>query len=339
MTEHESVQTTEQRPYVTGSQACRDWLETLKNCAAPREFKHCLPAPRIIAGSISLVGGAPGVGKTAITMECAVEALRRDLEARLLIANVEMPVRALLDRQLARISGVPAEHVRSRTVLPEHQQHVQEATEVLASVAKRMTFMQGRFTVESLADAVVGSRAGIVVLDYVQRVSSSKVTTSDPRLRVAAVMETLRQLADSGVAVLAVAALSRGRDAGGGSAYSGSGVSLASFRDSSDLEYGADDAYFLLPAGPRGGGRVRLLHEKCRYGATRDHTLIFDGAHQRFGIAGGLDSPHAAAADACGEASATSEPPTAAVERCRGQGRRQRKPAEGWRPARRGQAC
>ena len=59
-------------------------------------------------------------------------------------------------------------------------------------------------------------------------------------------MGLVRQFADAGVAVLVVAALARGRDSKGRSSYS-EGLGLASFRETSELEYGADDAFILLP--------------------------------------------------------------------------------------------
>jgi replicative DNA helicase len=99
-------------------------------------------------------------------------------------------------------------------------------------------------------------------------------------------MSYLRQFADAGVAVVVVAAVARSKDAKGRSSYD-AGLSLASFRETSELEYGADDAFILSPADDGGGQdgptrRVVLKHLKSRHGETRDVPLIFDGAHQRF---------------------------------------------------------
>jgi replicative DNA helicase len=55
---------------------------------------------------VALLGGPPGVGKTALTMQLVVDALRLTPAVKALVANVEMPPPALLDRQLARLSGV-----------------------------------------------------------------------------------------------------------------------------------------------------------------------------------------------------------------------------------------
>jgi replicative DNA helicase len=64
-------------------------------------------------------------------------------------------------------------------------------------------------------------------------------------------------------------------------------LSLASFRETSELEYGADDAFILAPADDANSegaspSRVVLKHLKSRYGETKDIALTFDGKHQRF---------------------------------------------------------
>ena len=62
---------------------------------------------------------------------------------------------------------------------------------------------------------------------------------------------------------------------------------MTSFRESSELEYGADDAFILTPMGDLQNERepsshVRLQHLKSRYGETKDIDLIFDKKYQRF---------------------------------------------------------
>ena len=99
-------------------------------------------------------------------------------------------------------------------------------------------------------------------------------------------MDYLRQFADAGVAIIVVAALARSKDAKGRSSYT-DGLSLASFRETSELEYGADDAFILAPADDdksdgEASSRVVLKHLKSRHGETRDIALNFDRKHQRF---------------------------------------------------------
>ena len=81
-------------------------------------------------------------------------------------------------------------------------------------------------------------------------------------------MSYLRQFADAGTAIVVVAAVARSKDAKGRSSY-GEGLSLASFRETSELEYGADDAFILASADDGEGQdgptrRVVLRHLKSR---------------------------------------------------------------------------
>ena len=64
------------------------------------------------------------------------------------------------------------------------------------------------------------------------------------------------------------------------SSYS-EGLSLASFRETSELEYGRDDGFILAPADDdkcdgKSSSRVILKHLKSRHDETRDIALSFD---------------------------------------------------------------
>ena len=88
-------------------------------------------------------------------------------------------------------------------------------------------------------------------------------------------MNYLRQFADAGVAVLVVAAVARQKDSRGRSSYGGDALTLASFRESSELEFGADDAFILSPD-DKAEGIVTLRHLKARHTEPRDIRLRFD---------------------------------------------------------------
>src|SRR6266545_5882832 len=65
-------------------------------------------------GLVTLLGGAPGQGKTALTMQLVCEALERTPTLRALVLNVEMSPAVLLDRQLARLAGIDLTTIRHR---------------------------------------------------------------------------------------------------------------------------------------------------------------------------------------------------------------------------------
>ena len=94
-------------------------------------------------------------------------------------------------------------------------------------------------------------------------------------------MDFLRQFADAGCAVLCVSAVARSKDRHGRSSYDGDTLSLASFRESSELEYGADTPYVLVPD-CNDPELVTLRCLKHRHGEPVDIALHFDRRLQRF---------------------------------------------------------
>jgi replicative DNA helicase len=273
--------------FVTGEALFAGWRDNVLTGTGPVVFPHTLPVPEISPGHVTLLGGAPGAGKTALVMACVVEALRHTPTLRAIVANVEMSPAALLDRQLARLSGIEAEVIRHRRFAAEHADRLDAGLATVETFAERLAFLEPPFDLANVAHAADAHGATIVVLDYLQRIMPPG-NVADTRLRVNATMDMLRQFAAAGCAVLALSAVGRSRDAQGRSTYAASAMSLASFRDSGELEYGADDAFLLSPVDDRDPSAVRLSHLKCRHGACRTIDLRFDRARQAFTL---LDTP------------------------------------------------
>src|SRR5262249_10991180 len=131
--------------------------------------------------------------------------------------------------------------------------------------------------VATTADAF---EADLLLLDYIQRIPPPG-KHDDTRGALNATMDHLRHFADDGVAVIVVSAVGRTKDSKGRSTYAREGLNLASFRESSELEFGADDAYILTPDSDTGNG-VTLRHLKSRNGETKNLALTFDRKRQNF---------------------------------------------------------
>ena len=103
--------------YILLADVFAEWEKDLLSGETPTEYQvgrggfqfvHLAPQ-RVV-----LIGSPPAYGKTALTMQLAVDALRFNSAIRLLICNVEMPYGVLLDRQLARLAGVDASIIQYR---------------------------------------------------------------------------------------------------------------------------------------------------------------------------------------------------------------------------------
>jgi replicative DNA helicase len=230
-------------------------------------------------GLVTLFGGAPGAGKTGFTMQLVLDALRATPRLRALVCNIEMPAQTLLDRQLARLSGIDLTTIRYRRLRTEHQERIEQGLATLDDLGDRLAFVGAPFTLDNVAGCADAFEADLLLLDYIQRIPPPG-NHNDRRGAVDATMCYLRQFADAGVAVVVVAAVSRSKDSRGRSSY-GEGLNLASFRESSELEFGADDAFILVPDADDAGA-VTLRHLKSRHGEARDIPLRFEGKYQRF---------------------------------------------------------
>jgi replicative DNA helicase len=273
--------------YIAAADALDSWRDDVLTGKAPVLYPlgtGGLGRIEVGPGLVTLVGGAPGAGKTAFTMQCVVDALRLSPDLRALVCNIEMPPAVLLDRQLARLSGVDLTTIRHRRIGPEHADRIDQGINTLAAVADRLCFLRPPFDLGNVAAAADDFGASLLVLDYIQRITPPGEHDTR-RTSVDATMNYLRQFADAGVAVIVVSAVSRAKDAKGRSSYAGDGLNLASFRESSELEFGADDAFILHPDDDDAEGElVKLKHLKSRHGECRDLSMRFDRRHQTFAV-------------------------------------------------------
>ena len=213
-------------------------------------------------------------------MQAVCDALRLTPTLRAIICNIEMPLRILLDRTLARLAGVDLNAIRYRRLDASHGSRIDAGLAAMEGFTDRLAFVKPPFTLENVAAAADAFDAGLILLDYAQRIQPPG-EHGDRRNSVNALMDYLRQFADAGTAVLVVAAVGRTKDAKGRSSYDADGLNLASFRESSELEFGADSAYILAPD-PKDAATVTLRCLKNRHGATQDLPLFFDKPHQAF---------------------------------------------------------
>ena len=275
--------------FVTASDAIHNWRDDVLTGKAPIFYRVGdgeLSRIEIAPKQITLIGGAPGSGKTAFAMQCVIDALRLTPTLRAVVCNIEMSAAVLLDRQLARLSGVSLKTIRYREIKPHHADRIDAAMNSLDEISNRICFVRPPFdlgNVAATADAFAPLTGGgdlLIVLDYIQRISPPGIY-GDKRGSIDASMNYLRQFADAGAALMVIASVGRQKNSRGGSSYDSDSLDLASFKESGELEFGADDAFILAPCKKLHGVR-QLKHLKSRHGECRDLYLKFDGARQSF---------------------------------------------------------
>lgn len=125
---------------VTAADAMARWRGDLLTGKKPTYYRSAESGPlsRIEIGPklITLIGGAPGSGKTSFVMQSLVDALR--LSSTLSAGNIEMPPETLLDRQLSRLSGVPLDVIRYRQLNESHSERIDAGLSTIESIADRL---------------------------------------------------------------------------------------------------------------------------------------------------------------------------------------------------------
>ena len=148
-------------------------------------------------------------------MQLVVDALRLSSKLQVLVCNIEMPPDVLLDRQLARLSGVELTTIRYRQLTDMHALRIEAGLETLTSIAERLCFVRTPFDLPNVAacadEFFEPGGESLIILDYIQRISPPG-DHGDKRGAVDACMNFIRQFADNGVAVIVVSAVARSKD-------------------------------------------------------------------------------------------------------------------------------
>ena len=268
--------------FITGTEALASWREDVLHGGRPVVYPVGPPEwsnVEVAPGQIMLVGGAPASGKTALTMQLVFEALARTPELRVIVGNVEMPPAALFDRQLARFTGYSATDIRLRQRDRLNPEALARGVDRIATLSKNLAYLTAPFSLENMAMSADAFQADLLVLDYLQRYAPPG-DHAMLRGAINSVMSCLRAFADRDKAIIAVSAISRGRN-DRGSTYDRSSLGLASYRESSELEYGCDTAWILAPD----DNGLHFTCVKNRFGEASDLLLNFDKPTQSFVIA------------------------------------------------------
>lgn len=257
---------------------------------------------RIEPGRIMLIGGPPNCGKTSFAMQLTIDALRATPALRGIVCNVEMDSGLLVDRQISRLSGVPLSLITDRQLDwtdADITDRIERGCATLAAIDDRLWFTGTPHTMANVLHVAGKADAGLILIDYIQRIHTADDAEND-RTRINCVMGYLREMAAAGAAVIIISALSRSKDNKGRPSYASEGMSLSSFRDTSELEYGADDAYLLQSVvDDSANSSVVLRHVKARYGALQNLSLLFDRSIQCFTSSVGNEFPSPLPATKC----------------------------------------
>lgn len=219
-------------------------------CGIPTGFPRLDDALNGFQPGLHLLAGAPGMGKTSLSLQWALDACRQP-DASAVYVSFENSLPNLLQKALAARMKTSPQHLdRGLADLVA----LQAAASALRPQLARLALLEGTpaLGVGTIRQAVLEARRRhggrvLVVLDYLQ--TAARGRGQELRLAVGDLLLELRGLANSlEVPVLALASQNR---AAGQYGNGGGSAALDSLKESGDAEYSCDTALFLKPAEKR----------------------------------------------------------------------------------------
>ncbi len=228
-------------------------------------------------GSLTVIAGQPGAGKSALALQLVAGALLVDRNLKAVWGLGEMSLEALARRAVA-VGSVLLGSDRPVT-LDAAGRRTGPAKAIADSlrdtIADRLV-IAAPLTLDRVEAAIEATGAGLVVIDYLQLVQGD--SASDRRQEVDAVVRRLRELTIArGLALVAISNIAKtvSRDSRIG----------ALGKESAEIDFASD--LFLLgePDAEEDENGLRLVRWRCmknRHGRPRDIEAMLDGSLQLF---------------------------------------------------------
>ena len=217
-----------------------------------------------------------GVGKTSFALNICANAAKASDKA-VVVFSLEMSNEQLALRLISGEALVDSKKLRTGILSDEEWMAIAHASETLAKTNIYLADSTGITVNEMKAKCRrLGKEIGLVIIDYLQLVSSGM--RSDSRVNeVAAISRALKIMAkDLNVPVLCLSQLSRDSD------KQGRRPRLSDLRESGSIEQDADVVMILYREDKETPENVKLLVEKNRHGSTGDIDLHWDGKYTKF---------------------------------------------------------
>ena len=223
------------------------YLDRLRRGEADKLWKldEHLDGMEVGPGLIATLAAPPAVGKTALASQILFGALEHNPELTATIANAEMHFDVVARRELSKRSGVRQKDIRFGNLTFYDWEKLEAAQRELEPLLTRCSWLEAPHTYDQLK-SLQEVTPGLLVLDYLQKFVPTDV---EARIGANAVMALLRHLALDGWGILALSATTRTRGKGG-SSHDSMQLTMASMKESGEIEFNADSVYLLRDNGP-----------------------------------------------------------------------------------------
>lgn len=242
------------------------------------------------AGDLIIVAGRPSMGKTAFALNIAENVALQSL-LPVAVFSMEMGAAQLATRMLGSIARVDQHKMRTGRLNDQEWHDLSEAMSRLHDTPLYIDETAGLNSLELRTRArrlwrQFGGKLGLVVVDYLQLMSSSNPRGGENRAtEISEISRSLKALAkELQVPVVALSQLSRAVEQ-----RNDKRPIMSDLRESGAIEQDADVILFIhreevyAPEKPEAKGRAELIIGKQRNGPIGRIDLTFIGQHTRFG--------------------------------------------------------
>jgi replicative DNA helicase len=196
--------------------------------------------------TLTIVGGRPGMGKTAFAIQIALNVSRGD--KRVIFYSLEMTAERIVNRLLASMTGIPGGRIVRGKLSGDELKKVKRAAEELREF--KMAISDRSMTSDDItadvtelaerAEASGGPSLGLAIIDYVSLLRDPQRVNENERVgRISSNLRTLARPDQLNIPVVALVQLNRQADA-----RENHVPSLSDIRDSGSIEQDAETVIF-----------------------------------------------------------------------------------------------
>lgn len=238
-------------------------------------FSRIDDALTIAGGKLVVVGARPSVGKSALLLHLALNAI--DAGRRVLLVSLEMSDTEIIGRMVSRKSGVPAGRINNRNLSGSELERVAESFALLPG--DRFCISTRAQTPQDVRRVALRMKASggldMIVVDYLQLLEAGRKTGSRVEA-VGVISRNLKALAQElEIPVLTASQLNRASERN-------DAPRLSDLRESGSIEQDADAVILLHAPDEKEKPARQLILAKNRQGRCGGFDLIFDGARMLF---------------------------------------------------------
>jgi hypothetical protein len=227
-------------------------------------------------GQMTALAAAPGVGKSALALQLALQCLLKNPEMVAAWCLGEMTRAALAARAITNFGGA-GDSLTLQDVIKKRPPSDTIALEMAQRIGSRLKLIEAPLMIDKLERAVVKDKPVLLVIDYLQLVRSTR-HFQDKTGEINEVLLKLREITTSrNIATLLVTNIAKGCDANTEIGNIGKG--------SNQIDFDVDNFLFGHRAGetgPDGELKIEWRCKKLRQGQMADVELWFHGKYQYF---------------------------------------------------------